>query len=308
MNHEIRSGSGKGRILLASPREWLASSLRAVLEPQGWSFESVDTAEALLAAVADAPPDIVILDEGLCEGSVRELLGHLGRTGENGIPVLLYSPGDWESSDRETALGAGAWDVIVEPVRTGELLEKLARLEQLKAMMDASSAATGGAGSEAPYHLSQMLRSLSLVRSIAQRSGAEIGCAVVGPTRPAEEAKPLGAERDETLVLVAGQIRESDLCAWVGPADLAVLLYGAGIDGLGAFVGRVARSGATRGGGSRSMSAGIVTLARDTHARGGDGTPTDRSAATVLGQIDAARSALRRAREAGGGVRVATDP
>jgi len=307
MSLEIRSGSGGGRILLASPREWLASSLRAVLEPQGWRFDRVATREALLAA-ARTPPDVVILDEELSEGSVRELLAELGRAGQNGIPVLLYSPGGWESSDRETALGAGAWDVIVEPVRTQELLEKLARLGQLKSMMDASSSATGGTGSESPYHLARLLRSLPLVRSIADRSGSDIGCAVVGPTRPGTHDDALETQRDETLSLVAVQIRDSDLCAWVGPADLAVLLYGAGIDGLGAFVGRVARSGVTRGGASRSMSAGIVTLSREPHARGRDGTAPGRSAVTVLGQVDAARAALRRAREAGGGVRVATDP
>lgn len=307
MNVEIRSGSESGRILLASPREWLASSLRTVLEPRGWGFERVGTAEGLLAAIAETPPDIVILDEGLSDGSVRTLLARLASAGDDGIPVLLYSAGDWGSSDRETALGAGAWDVIVEPVRTGELLEKLARLEQLKTMMDASSAATGGAGPDAPYHLSRLLRSLPLVRSIAERSGAEMGCAVLGPTHPGADADALGAQRDETLSLVAGQIRDSDLCAWVGPADLAIVLYGAGIDGLGAFVGRVARSGATRAAGSRSLSAGIVTLAREPHVRGEEGMPPDRSTVTVLGQVDAARSALRRAREAGGGVRVAAD-
>lgn len=308
MNLEIRSGAGGGRILLASPREWLVSSLRAVLEPKGWELDQAATADALLAALAETPPDVVILDEGLCDGSPRDLLSRLGRTGENGIPVLLYSSGDWESSDPESALGAGAWDVIAEPVRTGELLEKLARLGQLKAMMDASSAATGEAGSEARYHLARLLRSLPLVRSIAGRSGADVGCAVLGPTHPDTDPESLEAQRDETLSLVTGQIRESDLCAWVGPADLAVLLYGAGIDGLGAFVGRVARSGATRGGGSRSMSAGIVTLSREPEGRGGDGARAYRSTVTVLGQVDAARSALRRARDAGGGVRVATDP
>lgn len=308
MNLGIRSGAGGGRILLASPREWLVSSLRAVLEPKGWELDQAATADALLAALAGTPPDVVILDEGLCDGSVRDLLARLGRTGENGIPVLLYSSGDWESSDPESALGAGAWDVIAEPVRTGELLEKLARLGQLKAMMDASSAAAGEAGSEAAYHLARLLRSLPLLRSIAGRSGADVGCAVLGPTHPGADPESLEAQRDETLSLVTGQIRESDLCAWVGPADLAVLLYGAGIDGLGAFVGRVARSGATRGGGSRSMSAGIVTLSREPEGRGGDGARSDRSTVTVLGQVDAARSALRRAREAGGGVRVATDP
>lgn len=309
MSLENRAEARGGEILLASPRDWLASSLRAVLEPQGWRFEQVASADALLAAVSDAPPDVVILDEGIPDGSVRELCAALSRVGETGIPVLLYSSGDWESSDRETALGAGAWDLIVEPVRSQELLDKLARLGQLKSMMDASSEATGSAGSGARYHLGGLLRVLPLVRSIAQRSGADVGCAVVGPTRPGDDAGSLEAQRDETLALVTRQIRDSDLCAWVGPADLAVLLYGAGIDGLGAFVGRVARSGASRGGEARALSAGIVALSRDSAARGARvAAGGDRSLVGVLGQVDAARSALRRAREAGGGVRVATDP
>ncbi len=308
MSLEIRSGTEGGVILLASPRDWLASSLRAVLEPQGWGFTHVPTAAALRAAVEVTPPDVVILDDGLPDGSVRELCAELARVAHNGIPVLVYSSGDWESSDREGALGAGAWDYIVEPVRSQELLDKLARLGQLKSMMDASSAATGGRGAGAPYHLGGLLRSLPVVRSIAERSGADVGCAVVGPTRPETEAPALEAQRDETLALVTRQIRESDLCAWVGPADLAVLLYGAGIDGLGAFVGRVARSGMSGGGSSRSLSAGIVTLPRELHAGGHDTDSPDRSTVGVLGQVDAARAALRRAREAGGGVRVATEP
>jgi len=308
MSLEIRSGAEGGVILLASPRDWLASSLRAVLEPQGWGFSHVPSATALRTAVEETPPDVVILDEGLPDGSVRELCAELGRAAQNGIPVLVYSSGDWESSDREGALGAGAWDFIVEPVRSQELLDKLSRLGQLKSMMDASSVATGSRGPGAPYHLGGLLRTLPLLRSIAERSGADVGCAVVGPTRPEADEPSLEAQRADTLSLVTRQIRESDLCAWVGPADLAVLLYGAGIDGLGAFVGRIARSGMSRGGGSRSLSAGIVALPRESRTGGRDADSPDRSTVGVLGQVDAARAALRRAREAGGGVRVATEP
>jgi hypothetical protein len=113
-------------------------------------------------------------------------------------------------------------------------------------------------------------------------------------------------ERDQTLHHVSGQIRGSDLCAWVGPTELAVILYGAGIDGLGHFVGRIAEERDAPGT-TPKISAGLVLL------EPGDGRRSGRASGPgpdlkVLGQVEAARSALDRARQAGGGVRVAVTP
>jgi len=286
-------------VLLVSPRELLASSLRSVLEPHGYRFRDTRTAVALADLLREERPDVIILDEDLADDAVPALGAGAGRAAE--VPVLLYSAGPWRRSEAGGSHEIAAWDVIEEPVRTQDLLARLARLLQLKEMWEAAPAS----GDEA--HVSRLLRVMPMLGSIASRAGTSLGCAVLGPTRPASEQDALSASRRETIAHVGRQIRASDVCVWVGPSELAVVLYGAGIDGLGQFVGRIARGRDAGHAGERALSAGLVEI--EPRALGGGasdrGVVAVDSGFWVLGHVEAARGALDRARSAGGGVRVA---
>lgn len=302
MSAHVTGGSGERRVLLISPRELLASSLRSVLEPHGYGVHDTRTVEDLTRVLEAARPDVIILDEDLASGAAPAL--GADRTGAAAVPVLLYSAGHWRSSDPSVARDVRAWDVIEEPIRTQDLLSRLGRLLQLKEMWDAVPAAGEEASST---HVSRLLRVIPMLRSIASRAGESLGCAVVGPTRPALGESALRAHREETIAHIGGQIRDSDVCVWVGPAELAVILYGAGIDGLGQFVGRIARGREGFPEGPRALSAGLVEIEPRAIGRGAAdrGSPEADTGFWILGHVEAARGALDRARNAGGGIRVA---
>lgn len=293
-----------GRILLASSRGWLATSLRAVLEPEGFDLRHLLTgALAIREAVAD-PPDVVLLDAGLSDGSVSELCrAFAGRLGD--VPILVYSPSLWAEDERTEAMRAGAWEVIVEPVRPGLLITKLRRLIHLKRLVALSDALDGPGDGSRALRPGELLRFLRVLGSLASREGRPLGCAVLGPTSPAEESREAGSQRLLTARLIDRNTRGSDISAWVGESELALVAYGADLQRLRrimARLGDLAESGPE----PLSVSAGLATLEFDLLAAGRPAVaevPAQRVAS--LSRLAAARGALHEARSRGGGIRSA---
>ncbi|MFV1988053.1 MAG: hypothetical protein ACC682_12290, partial [Gemmatimonadota bacterium] len=290
-------------VLLVSPRKVLGSSLRAVLEPYGYRLRRVSDPGELAAAVLADSPDVLILDEELAERSL-DVIGSVPRLDGPGVPVLLYSASSWKPLDRSIRLGLeGApnpvWDVVEEPIRSHDLLAKLDRLFQLQRLWEASS----GSEADGPSGFEAIIKGLPILDSIGSRSDSELGCVVLGPTRPGPPE--VDSPHDDTLAGVADQIRGSDLHAWMGPSELVVILYGADVEGVGRFVSRIAGRAGPEGD-ERRLSAGIVSFVPRRRSRGsGRGQPDPRARLRVLEQVAAARGALERARAAGGGIRVA---
>ena len=282
-------------VVLLSPKRVLASSLRTVLEPAGFRLHHASDMAGLTPDVLARLADVVILDEEVAELGLDLLAGDPG-TGGPELPVLLYATGSWSPIDRTAASRLDAvknavWDVIVEPIRSQELIRKLNRLAELQSLwrVAADEEIAGSEGFES------IVRDLAILDSIASRSATRLGCVMLGPTR-----RPASGVRSPGLVDVETQIRGSDLIAWVGRSELVVILYGADVAGAGSFVSRVARSEA------RELSAGIAPLEPRSRARGtGAARPGAKSRLQLLDRLFAAQKALEEARRAGGGVRVA---
>ncbi|MDX1394142.1 MAG: hypothetical protein R3195_07120 [Gemmatimonadota bacterium] len=282
-------------VVLLSPKRVLASSLRAVLEPHGFGLHHVPDIASLEPDALVRMADIVILDEAVADAGLDLVAGD-PRPGGPELPVLLYTTGSWDSLDRtaSTRLDAvrnAVWDVVVEPIRSQDLVRKLNRLSDLQSLWR-TAAETGMVGSEG---FDAIVEGLPILDSIASRSGTRLGCVMLGPTRHAP-----GETRDPRLSDVKSRIRGSDLHAWVGPSELVVILYGADVMGAGSFVSRVV------GGEGHDLSAGIAPLDPRSRSRGsGAGGTSARHRLRVLDRLFAARRALDEARQAGGGVRVA---
>jgi hypothetical protein len=120
----------------------------------------------------------------------------------------------------------------------------------------------------------------------------------------------VGALRESAARLWGQGIRESDVCGWIDDSELGIVTFGTDAAGVTTLVRRLTeRTEADPAAGELTpVSAGIVELTdrfvEDTGIEASKVAPMATRIAS-LSAIAAARNALREAREAGGGIRIA---
>jgi two-component system, OmpR family, KDP operon response regulator KdpE len=112
----------RARILVVDDEQQILRALRTTLRGAGYEVETADTAEGALAAAALRPPDVVILDLVLPDGSGVDVCREL-RTWSSAPVILLSAVG--EERAKVAALDAGADDYVTKPVGIDELLARL---------------------------------------------------------------------------------------------------------------------------------------------------------------------------------------
>jgi two-component system KDP operon response regulator KdpE len=114
--------SGRPRILVVDDEKQILRALRTSLRGAGYEVETVDTAEGALAAAAMRPPEAVILDLVLPDGTGTDVLRELRKW--SAAPVIVLSAvGD--EREKVAAFDAGADDYVTKPVGIDELLARL---------------------------------------------------------------------------------------------------------------------------------------------------------------------------------------
>ena len=113
-------------ILIVEDQPDVAVALGEHLEAQGHTVRVAETAAAGRRALHDRPPDLVVLDLMLPDGTGERLLTHFRRRGYQGPILILSAKG--EVKDRVRGLEGGADDYVTKPFH---LLEFLARVEAL---------------------------------------------------------------------------------------------------------------------------------------------------------------------------------
>ena len=115
------SGSG-ARVLVVDDERAIQRALKATLEAAGYHVDIVGTCADALAQVALKPPDLVLLDLLLPDGTGDEVAREI-RTWSN-VPILLVSAvGD--EREKVKALDAGADDYVTKPFGIDELLARV---------------------------------------------------------------------------------------------------------------------------------------------------------------------------------------
>ena len=110
------------RILVVDDESQILRALRTSLQGAGYEVEIAATAEEALARAAMHPPQGVILDLVLPDGSGAEVCRELRRW--TNAPVLVLSAvGD--EQEKIAALDAGADDYVTKPFGIDELLARL---------------------------------------------------------------------------------------------------------------------------------------------------------------------------------------
>jgi len=166
----------KPRVLVVDDEPQILRALETNLRGAGYEVDTAATAEAALATAAMRPPDAVILDLVLPDGSGTEVCRELRKW--SSAPVLVLSVvGD--EPEKVAALDAGADDYIQKPFGIEELLARLRavlrragpsggpvlEIGELVVDLDKRSVALGGR----PVSLTP--REFELLRVLAQNEG-----------------------------------------------------------------------------------------------------------------------------------------
>jgi len=297
-------------VMLVSAHDWFASALQAVLEPESFVFTRVRSARVALRDAPQIDPDIVIIDEGLPDMDAPALSSSLCAGAiKSSVPILVYSPNFWHESEQAAAMRAGAWDIIKEPVRSNLVVAKLRRLLDIKRLIEATEAGSLSDTATGLFNLAGLMRMLRIMGGASRRHGASLSCVVMGPTT-IPSADSMEALREHAASLWGQGIRESDVCGWIDDSELGIITFGTDAAGVTSLVRRLTeRTQADPAAGELlPVSAGIVELTgrfvEDTGVEAPRVTPMATRIASLSG-IAAARQALREAREAGGGIRIA---
>ncbi len=112
-----------GHILLVDDQPIITSNLAPYLERSGYHVMVAADGEAALQAVAQTPPDLIVLDVLMPKLDGREVLRRLRKNG-NWTPVILLTQVG-EPSERAGALDEGADDYLNKPFEPYELLARI---------------------------------------------------------------------------------------------------------------------------------------------------------------------------------------
>jgi two-component system KDP operon response regulator KdpE len=110
------------RVLVVDDEPQILRALRTSLRGAGYEVDTAETAEAALIAAAMRPPEAVILDLVLPDGTGTDVAREL-RSWSSAPIIVLSAVG--EEREKIAALDAGADDYVTKPVGIDELLARL---------------------------------------------------------------------------------------------------------------------------------------------------------------------------------------
>lgn len=109
-------------VLVVDDEQQILRALRTSLRGAGYEVETADSVESALAAAGMRPPEAVILDLVLPDGTGTEVARELRRW--SSAPIIVLSAVG-EEREKVAALDAGADDYVTKPVGIDELLARL---------------------------------------------------------------------------------------------------------------------------------------------------------------------------------------
>jgi two-component system, OmpR family, response regulator RegX3 len=109
-------------ILLVEDEEAITEPLAEALDREGFQPEVAGTAREALDKARDAPPDLVLLDIGLPDGSGLDVCRELRKDAE--VPIIMLTARGSEA-DRVAGLELGADDYVVKPFSAREVAARV---------------------------------------------------------------------------------------------------------------------------------------------------------------------------------------
>jgi two-component system, OmpR family, KDP operon response regulator KdpE len=164
------------RVLVVDDEQQILRALRTSLRAAGYEVDTAETAEGALATAALRPPEAMILDLVLPDGTGIDVCREF-RSWSSAPVIILSAVG--EEREKVAALDAGADDYVTKPVGIDELLARLRAvlrrtspsgepvIQVGELLIDLEKRSVSGAG--APVHLTP--HQFDLLRVFALNSG-----------------------------------------------------------------------------------------------------------------------------------------
>lgn len=112
----------RGRLLVVDDDPDIRQMLARLLETEGYQVTEAATSAEATSAMANRPPDLVLLDVMLANEDGFEILTGIRRNSET--PIILLTARDREN-DRVLGLRLGADDYVVKPFSADELVARI---------------------------------------------------------------------------------------------------------------------------------------------------------------------------------------
>ena len=114
------------QVLIAEDDRAARESVSRALELEGYKVRAVNDGDAALAAIADEPPDVIVLDLMMPQVDGLTVCRRLRTRGDR--TPILFMTARTEVSDRVSGLDAGADDYLSKPFALDELLARVRAL------------------------------------------------------------------------------------------------------------------------------------------------------------------------------------
>ena len=130
-----RVATQSARILVVDDEPANVRLLEAILTPRGYDVPTASSGEEALAMIAEAPPDLVLLDIVMPGLNGYEVCRQIREQTDTAyLPVVMVTASGDEQ--KVMALEAGADDFLTKPVNQSELLARVASLARIKRYQD----------------------------------------------------------------------------------------------------------------------------------------------------------------------------
>src|SRR3989475_816613 len=217
------------RILIASDQNHALSDVVRSVGRRGSSVLRVFAAASVLERARTARPDVIVLDAGLGDGQALDLSRPLRAAPSIGssTPILLLVPTRPGRQDHLTALRAGVWELVRQPLDVAGLLDKLDRYVLVKVERDGVSRRDLVDDVTGLYSTHGLARRAGELILQAARHNTSVACVALAPHREGHEVATdgLDALRGVSRLLEASG-RRSDAIGRIGPAEFAVVAAG----------------------------------------------------------------------------------
>src|SRR6266566_1175961 len=195
----------------------------------GYSVLRVFAEASVLERARTARPDVIVLDAALGEEQALDLSRTLRADPSIGssTPMLLLVPTRPGRQDHLTALRAGVWELVRQPLDVAGLLDKLDRYVLVKVERDGVSRRDLVDDVTGLYSTHGLARRAGELILQAARHNTSVACVAVAPDRNGQDGGTDGLDALRGVArLLEASGRRSDAIGRIGPAEFAVVAAG----------------------------------------------------------------------------------